>query len=231
MGAILLITMDDGGERTYTTSEEVAVSLLKQHGDRSISYAIDNDSIVQGLSINMEHVFSIQMHFSPSAQRLGINQPTQTEKPIIRNHVNMEEKMVISPPLAWDPRKGPIQKVKPIEKPRYVEGENPLIKDGVKFTKKEADELAAAMLGDDMPPGVRKALYRIECKCGAEYFCRLYDDSVSCRCRECKEKVFYDREAEMKFGENNEPAMIMTNKYFVKQDEERPRVQSSVEEK
>ncbi len=37
-----------------------------------------------------------------------------------------------------------------------------------------------------------KDLYKIECKCGAEYFATLFNDRTKCQCRECNERVYVD---------------------------------------
>lgn len=66
-------------------------------------------------------------------------------------------------------------------------------------------------------PPVKK-LYKIECKCGAEYFCTLYSDTKSCRCRECQSRVWVDEFAPTQLGSNNETAILATNQYRVMQD-------------
>ncbi|HML33836.1 hypothetical protein [Sporomusa sphaeroides] len=62
-----------------------------------------------------------------------------------------------------------------------------------------------------------KALYKVECKCGADYFCRLFSDAQKCRCRECNDTVFVDNFAPKRTGDNSQPATLVTNKYRVSQ--------------
>lgn len=64
--------------------------------------------------------------------------------------------------------------------------------------------------GPDMP----KELYKIECKCGAEYFCNLFSDTQKCRCRECGLTAFVDK-FEKRTGDNNRSATLITNRYRV----------------
>lgn len=64
---------------------------------------------------------------------------------------------------------------------------------------------------------VEKALYKVECKCGADYFCTLFANAVRCRCRECNETVFVDNFAPKRTGDNNRTATLVTNKYRVLQ--------------
>ncbi|SDD89015.1 hypothetical protein [Sporomusa acidovorans] len=60
-----------------------------------------------------------------------------------------------------------------------------------------------------------KELYKIECKCGAEYFCRLFSNTTKCRCRECNDTVFVDKFTPKRIGDNNQPATLVTNRYRV----------------
>jgi hypothetical protein len=64
-------------------------------------------------------------------------------------------------------------------------------------------------------PGLEKALYKIECKCGAEYFAKMYADTEKCRCRECNDRLYVDKFAPKQYGDNKEPATLATNRYKV----------------
>lgn len=64
---------------------------------------------------------------------------------------------------------------------------------------------------EDIP----KALYKIECKCGAEYFARLFSNTTGCRCKQCGDRVDMDAYAPKRSGDNNEQATLITNKYRV----------------
>ena len=60
-----------------------------------------------------------------------------------------------------------------------------------------------------------KELYKIECKCGATYFAKMFADAERCKCRECGERVIVDRFAPKGIGDNNQPATLATNRYRV----------------
>lgn len=61
--------------------------------------------------------------------------------------------------------------------------------------------------------------YKIECKCGAEYFCKLSKNKYRARCRECGETVFTDRTAEKEiYPPTGDEATLMTNRYWVEKD-------------
>ena len=68
--------------------------------------------------------------------------------------------------------------------------------------------------------------YRVECKCGAEYYCTMNIRNRA-RCRECKAPVFADRNAEpAKDPMDGVVATLLTNRYWVEKDssyEERER--------
>lgn len=61
--------------------------------------------------------------------------------------------------------------------------------------------------------------YKIECKCGAEYFCKLSKDKLKARCRDCGATVFTDRTAEKEiYLPTSDEATLMTNRYFVERE-------------
>lgn len=62
---------------------------------------------------------------------------------------------------------------------------------------------------------IEKKLYKIECKCGAEYLCMLFADCQRCHCRECNALVFVDDFAPKRIGDNKQPATLATNRYRV----------------
>ena len=57
--------------------------------------------------------------------------------------------------------------------------------------------------------------YRIDCKCGSEYFANMNAGRLTARCRDCHEKVFTDLNAEKYIEHDGKEAFPMTNKYFV----------------
>lgn len=62
---------------------------------------------------------------------------------------------------------------------------------------------------------VDKALYKLECSCGASYFAKMYAETERCRCRQCNEQLFVDKFAPKQYGDNKEQATLATNKYKV----------------
>lgn len=62
--------------------------------------------------------------------------------------------------------------------------------------------------------------YRVECKCGAEYFCTMNVGRDWARCRECKSKVFADRQAEpVTDPADDAAATLLTNRYYVEKND------------
>ena len=53
-----------------------------------------------------------------------------------------------------------------------------------------------------------KEIYKVECKCGAEYTCNLPKWKTQARCRQCNQAVFYDKTA-------GEEMPLLTNNYYV----------------
>lgn len=67
--------------------------------------------------------------------------------------------------------------------------------------------------------------YRVECECGAEYFCSMNVGRDYARCRECKCKVYADRQAErIPDPIDGAEATLLTNRYRVERNEEPGRV-------
>lgn len=65
-----------------------------------------------------------------------------------------------------------------------------------------------------MPKALGTATYKVECKCGAEYICRLAADRYKARCQKCHEAVYRDDQAVEPLADGGEAA-LMTNRYFV----------------
>jgi hypothetical protein len=63
-----------------------------------------------------------------------------------------------------------------------------------------------------------RELYRVECKCGAEYFCAMNVGREKARCRDCQENVFADRHAEPVRTETGAKATLLTNRYWVERE-------------
>jgi hypothetical protein len=78
--------------------------------------------------------------------------------------------------------------------------------------KHEFPAAAPAGLDDQDKP---KELYKIECKCGATYFAKMFADTERCKCRECGERVYVDKFAPKGTGDNNQVATLATNRYRV----------------
>jgi hypothetical protein len=61
--------------------------------------------------------------------------------------------------------------------------------------------------------------YRVECKCGAEYFCKMNPNRPKARCRDCQGTVFADRQVDKIPDPSDEAdATLLTNRYFVSRD-------------
>jgi hypothetical protein len=64
--------------------------------------------------------------------------------------------------------------------------------------------------------------YRVECKCGAEYFCNMNAGRFKARCRDCQATVFADRQVDpVKDPSDEANATLLTNRYYVSQDPEK----------
>jgi hypothetical protein len=58
--------------------------------------------------------------------------------------------------------------------------------------------------------------YRVECKCGVEYFCSMNPGRTKARCRDCKATVFADRQVDPVTDPlDGVAAVLMTNRYWV----------------
>ena len=67
--------------------------------------------------------------------------------------------------------------------------------------------------------GVRER-YRVECKCGLEYFCSMNTGREKARCRDCQATVFADRQAEPVTDPlDGTQATLLTNRYWVEREE------------
>jgi hypothetical protein len=64
--------------------------------------------------------------------------------------------------------------------------------------------------------------YRVECKCGAEYFCTMNTGRPKARCRHCQSTVFADRQVDkLNDPSDGAEAMLLTNRYFVSREPSR----------
>jgi hypothetical protein len=59
--------------------------------------------------------------------------------------------------------------------------------------------------------------YRVECKCGAEYFAEMNAGRAKAWCRQCKAAVFTDRKADSKAADGS-AATLLTNRYWVERE-------------
>lgn len=67
--------------------------------------------------------------------------------------------------------------------------------------------------------------YRVECECGAEYFCSMNVGRDYARCRDCKKKVYADRLADrIPDPMDGTAATLLTNRYWVERDDDPGRV-------
>lgn len=58
--------------------------------------------------------------------------------------------------------------------------------------------------------------YRIECKCGTEYFATMNAGRSKANCRDCKYTVFADRQTDKIIDQaSGSEATLLTNRYFV----------------
>lgn len=65
-----------------------------------------------------------------------------------------------------------------------------------------------------------KERYRVECKCGAEYYCSMNIGRDKARCRDCKSIVFADRQAEpLTDSATGDTIILLTNRYWVERTE------------
>jgi len=63
---------------------------------------------------------------------------------------------------------------------------------------------------------IEQERYKVDCQCGAAYFCILGAGRIRARCRVCNDVVIADRNAETVTDQRDGvPATLMTNKYFV----------------
>jgi hypothetical protein len=61
--------------------------------------------------------------------------------------------------------------------------------------------------------------YRVECKCGAEYFCTMNASRPKARCRDCQSTVFADRQVDkITDTSDGSEATLLTNRYFVNRE-------------
>lgn len=64
--------------------------------------------------------------------------------------------------------------------------------------------------------------YRIECRCGEEYFCSMNVGRDRARCRNCKSPVFADRQADpVNDPMDGAQATLLTNRYWVERDNQK----------
>lgn len=69
----------------------------------------------------------------------------------------------------------------------------------------------------DVPGQLEK--YRVECKCGAEYFAEMNAARTKAYCRDCKTPVFADKKAEVKTADGA-AATLLTNRYWVEREQQ-----------
>ena len=81
----------------------------------------------------------------------------------------------------------------------------------------EQSDLAKEMLaaaGESTEGISTPEVYKIECKCGAEYTARMVIRYGKAKCRECGERLYYD-EKEARTTDSGDMALLLTNRYFV----------------
>lgn len=84
----------------------------------------------------------------------------------------------------------------------------------VKIEKPKKEEVPKEPVEDD-----GKAQFKIECKCGHEYYARMHKEAQKARCRACQERVYRDPMALVENPLSSKPAWLMTNRYYVKNEE------------
>lgn len=75
------------------------------------------------------------------------------------------------------------------------------------------------VMGNVNAKPIEPVSYKIECKCGAEYFCKLSANKPKARCRDCGAAVYTDKSVTETFPPTGEDAILMTNRYFVPKEE------------
>ena len=69
--------------------------------------------------------------------------------------------------------------------------------------------------------------YRVECKCGAEYFCTMNASRPKARCRDCQSTAFADRNVDkLNDPSDGSEATLLTNRYFVSREPYQAREQN-----
>lgn len=223
--ASLRITTRTGKAIDFDTNFDVAKSIAEHHTKGGVFFSCCNGI---GMSIDYENILAIQFD--------AISQPTKTaiaseQKPVLGTDAkaksdaadNIKDVMSAAPDdKDIEALANEINSVVPATKKKKKYHMNREYNDKDVLNQKERDDLAQEMLAaagepvDDIHP---KAVYKIECKCGTEYFCKLYADADSANCKECGERVFFDKNAELQLDKYGQPAKIMTNRYYVNREE------------
>lgn len=223
--ANLRITTRTGRAIDFDTNFDVAKSIAEHHTKGGVFFSCYNGV---GMSIDYENILAIQFDAISKPAKVATapeQKPVQgtTSKPKSDTVDDIKD----VPPVAPDDKDigalaNEINSVTPATKKKKKYHMNREYNDKDVLNQKERDDLAREMLVaagepvDDIHP---KAVYKIECKCGTEYFCKLYADSDSANCKECGERVFLDKNADPQLDKYGQSAKIMTNKYYVTREE------------
>nr|WP_092074964.1 DUF5651 domain-containing protein [Dendrosporobacter quercicolus]NSL49592.1 hypothetical protein [Dendrosporobacter quercicolus DSM 1736]SDN24045.1 hypothetical protein SAMN04488502_11548 [Dendrosporobacter quercicolus] len=89
--------------------------------------------------------------------------------------------------------------------------------------QRQAERPTVKPQAQQFPPGIdttARERYRVECKCGAEYFCSMNAGRYKARCRNCNETVFADRKAALVPDPmDGAAATLLTNRYWVERND------------
>ncbi|WP_196595425.1 hypothetical protein [Pectinatus frisingensis] len=211
----LKVTMKNKKVIGFTTSSfSVAREITAHHAKGGIFFSCW-DGV--GMSIDYKNILAVQ--FEPAQETAAIApvaQPKDNDKPAIQPEIDnndddhfeaLAQEISTAAPKAEKKKKHHVS---------YNPDNDKNVIDPITEAALAREMLEAA--GEPIDQIKTKAVYKIECRCGAEYFCALYTDSVRARCRECGEKVFYDKNTEKVIDGNGNPAGVMTNRYFVEQE-------------
>lgn len=243
--SLLELTTRAGRKYTYALKLNVALAVAKAHGNGGIFFTKSGDG--QTFSIDLKNVISIEItevgapdinvehHNCGKTSHVNISAVGAEEIKNVINSMNKQtDKDAFHPAFPEIPNY-----IKPehnSEFSRFLLGKTDtnyskgdLLPPGTDLNKLKSNTGTYDLVPDHnienkskfVQRDLTKVLYKIDCKCGATYFARLFADTNFCACRECGERVFVDHFAGQVFGDNKEPALLVTNKYYVTRTDER----------
>jgi len=232
--SLLELTTRAGRKYTYALKLNVALAVAKAHGNGGIFFTKSGDG--QTFSIDLKNVISIEItevgtsepkakniehHNCGCGRTVNMSIP-EVDADVFKNITNSMSKHIIQEHKS--------------EFSRFLQGKTATDhSEGLLLPPNVSKENVKSNIETDLVPDysiknnettvqrdLNKVLYKIDCGCGATYFARLFADTNFCACRECGERVFVDRFAPQSFGDNKEPATLITNKYYVTRADSKP---------